>query len=299
MRFLRLFPFLRTSVPSNDVALVLDSLKESFIEISDRISSSSEPIATTNFINDSGDSVLQLDLIANKIISNKLRESSVVKRYVSEENHSPIEVQEHGLTVVFDPLDGSKNALSSMPTGTLFSIYRDNGRSISNLKGDMVVAAGYCLYSTTTELVVALRHATCEQYSLKNNTFHLQRKIQPPTHSNKILSVNFANAHRWEPRIARSIQRLMGDYTFRYTGCLVADIHQIITNGGIFMYPLNDGKGKIRLLYEAIPVSFILSILGGIGVTEENQSILELVPSDIHETVSCVFATSEEEIYLN
>ena len=202
---------------------------------------------------------------------------------------------------VFDPLDGSSNVDCGLPTGTIFGIYKKPpyGSSDPNTtvtqRGSNLVVAGYCLYAASTHIVLTLRTGL-HMFTLDDvsGEFHLTRSNIKMPRSGPIYSFNDASMEEWKPPGAKYFlqdlknQNLVGvdepkRPTLRYMGALVADTHNIILNGGIFGYPATKKAphGKLRLLYEAIPMSFIIEEAGGRS-TNGRQRILDVEVPEIH-----------------
>ena len=215
---------------------------------------------------------------------------------------------------MFDPLDGSSNVDSGLPTGTIFGIYKkpaygpsDPNTTVMQRGSDLVVA-GYCLYAASTHIVLTLRTGL-HMFTLDDvsGEFHLTRSNIKMPRSGPIYSFNDASIADWNPPGVRHFlqdlktQKLVGvdepkRPTLRYMGALVADVHNIILNGGIFGYPSTDKApfGKLRLLYEAIPLSFIIEEAGGRS-TNGRRRILDLKVPDIH-TRTPLFIGSVDQV---
>ena len=204
---------------------------------------------------------------------------------------------------VFDPIDGSKNIDSSLPVGTVFGIYRrpDGGRKSAKYKspdgtydldgflqrGTNLVAAGYCLYSATTVLVLTLGSG------VHGFTLDPDRQIFLQTHANMripdvgpLYSFNEANSRDYSEPVQKFLKNMKSTgkiggkkVTARYVGALVADVHNVLINGGIYGYPAtrDNPNGKLRLLYESAPMAMIMEQAGGAGSTGYGR-ILDVLP---------------------
>lgn len=165
------------------------------------------------------------------------------------------------------------------------------------MTGRNILAAGYCLYSYSTHIIITTGHSRVHHLVLCNNEFIFKNDIQPVYSKNAKKIYATGHSIDCNYRIKLAIQSLRTNkYLLRYTGCLVADFHNIIMNGGVFLYPLNDytKEAKIRLLYEANPMAFIIKQLDGGAITEFKTDILHITPKQIHETVSIIFGTKED-----
>lgn len=214
---------------------------------------------------------------------------------------------------VFDPLDGSSNVDCGLPTGTVFGIYKkppygeaDPDTTVMQ-KGSSLVVAGYCLYAASTHIVLTLRTGL-HMFTLDDvsGEFHLTRSNIRMPKSGPIYSFNDASIAEWDPPGVRNFlqdlksQNLVGvdeskKPTLRYMGALVADTHNIILNGGIFGYPAT-GKapnGKLRLLYEAIPLSLIIEEAGGRS-TNGRRRILDLQVPEIHARTPLFLGSADQ-----
>mmetsp|Transcript_51576 Transcript_51576/g.166340 ORF Transcript_51576/g.166340 Transcript_51576/m.166340 type:complete len:385 (-) Transcript_51576:34-1188(-) len=222
---------------------------------------------------------------------------------------------------VFDPLDGSSNVDANIPTGTIFGIFEepegctvmgDNDEvadkdclSATLQSGNKLVVAGYCLYSAATELVMSFGGKTCQGFTLDEQVgeFILTKpNMQIPKRGKPIYSVNEANRWDWEAPLRdyiTAIQKGEGEtgkqYTARYLGSMVGDIHRTLLYGGIFGYP-GDAKnpnGKLRLLYEAAPIAFLMEAAGGTAESSGTR-ILDIEPTNVHQRVPCFFGSADD-----
>lgn len=202
---------------------------------------------------------------------------------------------------VFDPLDGSKNIDSSLPVGSIFGIYRvppgvkANGDAKAFLQdGRALVASGYCLFSATCVLVLTLGSGV-DGFTLDPDIgkfLHTHKDIRIPS-SGPIYSFNEAHYNKFTEPVKRYLNALREGSSAsgqkcnaRYVGALVADVHNILINGGIYGYPstFEQPNGKLRLMYESAPMAFIMEQAGGAGSTGR-QRILDVQPTQIHQRV--------------
>jgi len=224
---------------------------------------------------------------------------------------------------VFDPLDGSSNVDANIPTGTIFGIYEEpDGCSIDFAadgtvsdqdcldatlqSGNRLVVSGYCLYSAATSFVVSFGGKTCQGFTLDESVGEFvltQPNMKVPSRGKPIYSINEANRWQWDEPLrdyVTAIQKGDGEtgkqYTARYLGSMVGDIHRTLLYGGIFGYPGDEKNtnGKLRLLYEAAPIAFLLEAAGGLAVGGEGERILDIVPTNVHQRVPCFFGSTDD-----
>jgi fructose-1,6-bisphosphatase I len=224
---------------------------------------------------------------------------------------------------VFDPLDGSSNVDANIPTGTIFGIYEEpegceinidagDGVAASDAclaatlqSGNKLVVSGYCLYSAATSFVFSFGGQTCQGFTLDESVGEFvltQPNMKIPSRGKPIYSVNEANRWDWEPELrdyVTAIQKGEGEtgkqYSARYLGSMVGDIHRTLLYGGIFGYPgdTKNPNGKLRLLYEAAPIAFLMEAAGGAAITNADR-ILEIEPTNVHQRVPCFFGSKDD-----
>lgn len=262
-------------------------------------------------VNVQGEEVKKLDVLSNELFINMLTSSFTTTLLVSEENKSAIEVEteKRGKYVVcFDPLDGSSNIDCLVSVGSIFGIYKklDNleGSDVSNAlqPGKNLVAAGYALYGSATMIVLSIgRGVNGFTYDPAIGEFILtERNMQVPERGN-IYSINEGNESTWDSSIKEYVHSKKyptsgKPYSARYVGSMVADVHRTIKYGGIFLYPStkSNPSGKLRLLYECIPMAYIMKEAGGLASNGEID-ILDIVPESIHQR-SPIFLGSKEDV---
>lgn len=217
---------------------------------------------------------------------------------------------------MFDPLDGSSNIDVNVSVGTIFSVLRcpnrngeegDLGEEAFLQPGTEQVAAGYAIYGPQTMLVLTLGNGV-KGFTLdaEMGSFILTHDdIRVPEQTAEF-AINMSNQRHWEAPVKRYVDELLQgkegplekDYNMRWVAAMVADVHRILTRGGIFMYPRDarepDKPGKLRLMYEANPMSFIIEQAGGIS-TNGYQRIMDIEPTSLHERVA-VFLGSKQEV---
>lgn len=259
-----------------------------------------------NVVNVQGEDVKRLDVLSNELFINMLKSSYSTCMMISEENEDVIRVDSDKTgkyIVAFDPLDGSSNIDCLASIGSIFAVYRqepDNEKP-ELVSGRSIVAAGYALYGSATMVVLAING--------KVNGFMLDPEIGefiltdpdmkiPP--KGKIYSVNEGYYSKWDQAMKNYVNSKKDgtkNYSSRYIGSMVADVHRTIKYGGIFMYPRTQDapNGKLRLLYESNPMAFIFQAAQGLGMAGPNKNILDIKPKSIHERTP-VFLGSKEDV---
>lgn len=264
-----------------------------------------------------GETQKQLDVITNDIFLEANQWAGYIAGMASEEMDDPYDIpekyrQDGKYLLLFDPLDGSSNVNVNITVGTIFSILR-SPQGVTNPKvedflqpGTRQVCAGYALYGSSTMLVLTTGQGV--------NGFTLDREVgeffltnpdmQIPADTHEF-AVNMSNQRFWEAPVQRYVEEcLQGaegprdrDFNMRWVASMVAEVHRILIRGGVFMYPMDSklrGKGgKLRLMYEANPMSFIVEQAGGVSSTGR-QRILEIQPEGLHQRVPVILGSRNE-----
>ncbi|XP_076275574.1 fructose-1,6-bisphosphatase [Rhynchophorus ferrugineus] len=257
-----------------------------------------------------GEEVKKLDVLANELFINMLKSSYTVGLLISEENETVIEVdlERRGKYIVaFDPLDGSSNIDCLVSIGSIFAIMKKEDNTIPSLKdalqpGNKVVAAGYALYGSATMMVLSLGNSV-NGFMLDPTIgeFVLTDKNMTIPNRGKIYAINEGYTHLWDDAVKEYVQNKKDPakgkpYNARYVGSMVADVHRTIKYGGIFIYPATSAspKGKLRLLYECIPMAHIVQTAGGLA-SNGKIPILDVQPQQLHER-SPIFLGSKDDV---
>ncbi len=272
----------------------------------------------TGDINVQGEEVKKLDEFANRVLIHRLSRCGALCAMASEENADIIEIP-HGLPtgdyfVIFDPLDGSSNIDANVSIGTIFSIYRRKSPSESQLlsadilqKGADQVAAGYILYGSSCMMVFTTGDGV-NGFTLDPSVgeFLLSHPNIRIPDQGKIYSVNEGYYHYWDKPTLDVLAHFKAaamtnrkPYSLRYIGSLVSDFHRNLVYGGIFMYPSDNRDpskpgGKLRLMCEAAPMSFIVEQAGGLGI-DGYRRILDITPDHLHQRVP-LFIGSRKDV---
>ena len=247
----------------------------------------------------------KLDVYANNKFRDTLINRNIICGYASEEDESFISVNsddknnQNSYIVLIDPLDGSSNIDVNVSVGTIFSVYRriseiGNSVSIDDFlqKGRNQVAAGYIIYGTSTMLVYTTGDGV-NGFTLNpaiGSFYHSHSNLKFPK-KGSIYSVNEGNYLQFPDYVKKYLKFCQMEednrpYTSRYIGSLVSDFHRNLIKGGIFMYPntSKNPEGKLRLLYECNPISFICEQAGGLAIDGE-ENILDIQPDALHQRI--------------
>lgn len=242
--------------------------------------------------------VQKLDEFANDLLVEILTESRQVYAIASEEMEKPfiIKNSDADYIVFFDPLDGSSNIDNNNVIGTIFSIYKKGGDFLQ--KGKNQVAAGYVIYGSSVMIVYTYGNEV-DGFTLDPSigSFILSHKnIRIPEKGN-IYGINEGDFELFEKKTQQFLLFLKKEkpYRLRYAACMVADVHRILMNGGIFMYPKNihAPNGKLRLMFEVNPMAFIIARAGGMAFSETDNP-LNVTPSSLHQRVPIVLGSPHE-----
>lgn len=258
----------------------------------------------------------KLDIIANEVLIEANEWGGHLAGMASEEMEGiyvvPNRFPKGEYLLLFDPLDGSSNIDVNVSIGTIFSVLRmpEDDRGVD--EGDFLqcgnkqVAAGYCIYGPQTTLVLTVGDGVA-MFTLdrEQGSFVLtQENVQIPPDT-KEFAINMSNMRHWDAPVRRYIDECLAgkegprgkDFNMRWVASMVADVHRILTRGGIFMYPWDrrepDKPGKLRLMYEANPMGWLVEQAGGLA-TNGRQRILDIQPKKLHERVSVILGSKNE-----
>ncbi len=263
-----------------------------------------------------GEEVQQLDEFADQTIFKAMDHGGHLCLMASEENEDVIPIPDRfrkgKYILIFDPLDGSSNIDVNVSIGTIFSILRKKSPGVDGTLQDCLqrgveqVAAGYCIYGSSTMLVYTSGQGVFG-FTLDPSIgeFLISHPNIRTPRSGYIYSINEAYSEQWDPGTRRFIQHLKTSkspkgkpYSLRYIGSLVSDFHRNLLRGGIFMYPasLKDGKKakpKLRVLYEANPLAFIVEQAGG-KATTGTERIMEIQPTSLHQKIPLILGSADD-----
>ncbi|MBD2002089.1 MULTISPECIES: class 1 fructose-bisphosphatase [Cyanophyceae] len=263
----------------------------------------------TGEMNVQGESVKKMDVYANDVFISVFKQSGLVCRLASEEMEKPYYIPENcpigRYTLLYDPIDGSSNVDININVGSIFAIRQQEGLDEDGTASDLLqnngrnqIAAGYVLYGPSTMLVYSIGtgvHAFTLDPSLGEFILSSEN-IRLPDHGS-IYSVNEGNFWQWEEPLRdyiRYVHRHEG-YTARYGGALVGDIHRILFQGGVFLYPgtVKKPEGKLRLLYESAPLAYLIEQAGGRASTG-TEEILDVVPEALHARSPLIIGSKDD-----
>jgi fructose-1,6-bisphosphatase I len=258
----------------------------------------------------------KLDIIANEVLIEANEWGGHLAAMASEEMEGiyvvPNRFPQGEYLLMFDPLDGSSNIDVNVSIGTIFSVLKKPDGDAGVCEADFLqpghqqAAAGYCVYGPQTTLVLTVG-AGVAMFTLdrEQGSFVLtQEDVRIPADT-KEFSINMSNMRHWAPPVKTYIDECLAgktgpkgkDFNMRWVASMVADVHRILTRGGIFLYPWDQREpekpGKLRLMYEANPMAFLIEQAGG-KATNGQHRILDIIPTKLHERVSVMLGAKNE-----
>lgn len=258
----------------------------------------------------------KLDIITNDVMIDHLNWTGHLAGMASEEIEDIIQIPKRfpkgNYLIMFDPLDGSSNIDINISVGTIFSILRCSDNVAEPTTNDFLqpgteqVCAGFCVYGPTTMLIMTTGNGV-NGFTLDRDVgeFILTHPMMKIPEDTSEFAINMSNQRFWEPAIQRYISEcLQGtegvrekNFNMRWNASMVAEVYRVLTRGGIFMYPLDArpelASGKLRLMYEANPMSFIIEQAGGLSSTGRER-IMAIRPEDIHQRVPVILGSKNE-----
>ncbi len=308
----------RTHGVEKDLVFLLEDIATACREISfaTRNGAFSGQLGATDTTNVQGETQKQLDVFANDQFISHIRNCSRVVALVSEELDEVIWLKRTATAgdyiVYFDPLDGSSNLDVNLSVGSIFSIAHLPGRvQVGDDKallraGTDQVCAGYSIYGPATSLVITLGNGVHEFANhLGTGEFRVvSANMNVPEDSNEF-AINCSRFADWDAPVRTYVEECIAGtegprgkrFNMRWTGSMVVDIHRILTRGGVFLYPEDrdnrDKGGKLRLMYEANPMGFLIEQAGGLASTGRGR-ILEMQPNSVHQRASVILGSKNE-----
>ena len=263
-----------------------------------------------------GEAQKKLDVIANEILLQANEWGGHLAAMASEEvetvHQIPFDYPKGGFLLLFDPLDGSSNIDVNISVGTIFSVLRNPPDSTEPTEDDFLqpgreqVAAGYAVYGPSTQFVLTVGKGV-HGFTLDREmgSFIYTQPFMTIPADTQEFAINASNARYWESPVKRYVDEMtLGEsgplgkeYNMRWVASMVADVHRVLTRGGIFMYPLDekcrDKGGKLRLMYEANPMAMLVEQAGGAASTGR-EPILDVQPSQLHQRVPVILGSRNE-----
>jgi fructose-1,6-bisphosphatase I len=273
-------------------------------------------LGTAESENVQGEIQKKLDIIANEVLIEANEWGGHLAAMASEEMDSiyvvPNRYPQGEYLLLFDPLDGSSNIDVNVSIGTIFSVLKKPNDHAGVTEADFLqagakqVAAGYCVYGPQTTLVLTVGNGVA-MFTLdrEQGSFVLTQENVKIPEDTKEFAINMSNMRHWDTPVKRYIDECLEgadgprkkDFNMRWIASMVADVHRILTRGGVFLYPWDKrdpGKpGKLRLMYEANPMSWLVEQAGGAS-TNGKQRIMDIQPSTLHERVSVILGSKNE-----
>jgi fructose-1,6-bisphosphatase I len=258
----------------------------------------------------------KLDIISNEVLIEANEWGGHLAAMASEEMDTihvvPNRYPQGEYLLLYDPLDGSSNIDVNVSIGTIFSVLRKVGHHHGVSEEDFLqpgrfqAAAGYCIYGPQTQLVLTVGNGVA-MFTLDREmgSWVLTAENMRIPEDTKEFAINMSNMRHWAPPMRRYIDECLAgnsgprgkDFNMRWVASMVADVHRILCRGGVFAYPWDqrepDKPGKLRLMYEANPMAFLIEQAGGVA-TNGKQRIMDLMPGKLHERVSVILGSKNE-----
>ena len=273
-------------------------------------------MCTAGSENVQGEIQKKLDIIANEVLIEANEWGGHLAAMASEEMDSiyvvPNRYPQGEYLLMFDPLDGSSNIDVNVSIGTIFSVLKksegNHGVEENDFlqPGNQQVAAGYCVYGPQTTLVLTVGDGVA-MFTLdreQGSFLLIEENVKIPDNTQEF-AINMSNMRHWDEPVTRYIDECLAgkegprgkDFNMRWIASMVADVHRILCRGGVFLYPWDkrepEKAGKLRLMYEANPMSWLIEQAGG-AATNGRQRILDIQPTKLHERVSVMLGSKSE-----
>jgi fructose-1,6-bisphosphatase I len=303
-----------------DLRLLIETIARACKAISTRVNKGAlaDGLGGAGTNNVQGEAQKKLDVLSNEILLEANEWGGNLAALVSEEMENPQPIPTHyprgEYLLLFDPLDGSSNIDVNISVGTIFSVLRcpktpegkycEPNEAAFLQPGRRQVAAGFAVYGPTTVFVLTVGDGAYG-FTLDRETYtfvqtHPEIRIPEDTHE---FAINASNSRRWEPPVKRYIDECLAgkdgprgkDFNMRWVASMVADVFRVLSRGGIFMYPRDskNKEGRLRLMYEANPMSFIVEQAGG-AATDGHTPILDVQPKGLHQRCAVILGSKNE-----
>ena len=301
-----------------DLRLLLEVVARACKSISQAVNKGDlgEVMGSASTENVQGEMQKKLDIIANEVLIEANEWGGHLAAMASEEMEGiyvvPNRYPQGEYLLLFDPLDGSSNIDVNVSIGTIFSVLKkpEGARGVTEedffQQGSKQVAAGYCVFGPQTTLVLTVGDGVA-MFTLdrEQGSFVLTKEhVEIPADTQEF-AINMSNMRHWDEPVKRYVDECLAgkegprgkDFNMRWVASMVADVHRILTRGGVFMYPWDkrepEKPGKLRLMYEANPMSWLIEQAGG-AATNGRERILDIQPTKLHERVSVVLGSKNE-----
>jgi fructose-1,6-bisphosphatase I len=301
-----------------DLRLLLEVVARACKSISQAVNKGDlgEIMGSADTENVQGEVQKKLDIIANEVLIEANEWGGHLAAMASEEMDSiyvvPNRYPQGEYLLMFDPLDGSSNIDVNVSIGTIFSVLKKPEGSPGVCEADFLqpgtqqVAAGYCVYGPQTTLVLTVGDGVA-MFTLdreQGSFILIEENVQIPVDT-KEFAINMSNMRHWDQPMQRYVEECLAgkegprgkDFNMRWVGSMVADVHRILCRGGVFIYPWDkrepDKAGKLRLMYEANPMGWLVEQAGG-AATDGRQRILEIAPDKLHQRVAVALGSRNE-----
>jgi len=303
-----------------DLRLLIETIARACKAISTRVNKGAlaDGHGSAGVQNVQGETVQKLDVLSNEILLEANEWGGNLAALASEEMEEPRPIPTHypkgEYLLMFDPLDGSSNIDVNISVGTIFSVMRCPKKADGRLcepeeaaflqPGRHQVAAGFAVYGPTTVFVLTVGDGA-HGFTLDRETYtfvltHPDIRIPDDTAE---FAINMSNRRRWEPPVMRYIDECLAgkdgprgkDFNMRWVASMVADVFRVLSRGGIFMYPRDakNKEGRLRLMYEANPMAFIVEQAGG-AATDGKTRILDIQPKGLHQRIAVILGSKNE-----
>ena len=289
---------------SPDIASAISALAGAAARISAEIRAPRVTLdAVAGQVNADGDTQKALDVLADDIILEAARQAGAAA-YMSEEREAATSLSDDGSFIIAsDPLDGSSNIGVNVSIGTIFSVLPTCGDGL--VAGRDQLAAGFFVYGPQTTLLLTVGAGVASFLMAADGRFQLiDDNVRIPDQTAEF-AINTGNQRHWMAPARRYVADCVAgadgprgrNFSQRWVGSLVADAWRIFSRGGVFLYPADGrdgyGQGRLRLVYEAAPIAFLVAQAGG-RATDGNRDILDITPSAVHQRVPLVFGSRDE-----
>lgn len=239
--------------------------------------------------NESGDDQLELDVIADECFQKHISEKTNVRFILSEERPKLVEYGTGPYSIALDPLDGSKSALVGIPSGAIFCVF-NQPQNISDFNGQNVVSGGFFVFGINLEVYLSLKGKAFKGLWKSNSWSFIPLQKMP---HKKMFAINVSNLSKWDKWLQNHYTTLVNkegadgkSFNIRWYASMVSEVKRLILQGGIFSYPSDSregySNGHLRLVYEAIPMAYLIESIGGAS-TNGDMSILNVQVHEHHQ----------------